>query len=208
MIQVINNNMRRQQDWLAAMRAEAANLERSGKPVPRHLVDSISKTERSIRDAYAAISAREAQKETIREKFDEDLKRFRRLRERGGQQAEHGDVALRPILHTVVTCEGAAECDRLWERATAYVREQTPSEFQSAGPDLLMSAAPAQETDIRLILTRIGNVEGEGASLFLDLHCPASLRSQKTCRHLDARRIIDGFRVAVERQDSASLAHP
>ena len=49
-IQVARGNIRRQQDWLRNLRADAANLERAGKPVPQHMTESIGKTERFIRD--------------------------------------------------------------------------------------------------------------------------------------------------------------
>ena len=77
------SNIRRQKDALRALLAlgtDAANLERTGKPVPRSQGDSIGKAELAILDAYSEILDREQHKQEINASFAADLKRFRQLK--------------------------------------------------------------------------------------------------------------------------------
>jgi hypothetical protein len=203
MIRVTKNDIRRQQEWLSRLRTEAANLERSGKRIPKQLSDSISSSERSIRDAYGAIADREEQKKAIRDSFERDLDRFRQLRNLNKPPKPEQEDAPRPALHNIVTCGDAAECDRLWEKAVAYVRQQATTGVQTSGPNVLITAPPTTGGEISLILSRINDEVGDGASLFLDLQCQSSLRGEKTCQSQRARDIILGFHPALTTQDTS-----
>jgi hypothetical protein len=203
MINVTKNNVRRRQEWLAGLRAEAANLERTGKPVPQRLDDNIAQTERAIRDAYATIVDREEQKESIRFSFEQDLARFRQLKGLPATQSpiQAGDT--RPVLDNIVTCANPKECSRLWSKATAYVREHATTPVQTSGANIFITALPTREQDIGLILSRINDEEGPGASLFLDLQCERSLRGERMCESEQAQSITDGFRSAIVDVDAA-----
>jgi hypothetical protein len=201
MIDVTKNNIRRQQEWLAGLLTDAANLERTGKAVPQHLSDNISQTERSIRYAYSTIVDRENQKKSIRTSFDQDLLRFRQLKHLPASGSRIKARETRPILHNIVTCSGPEECADLWNKATAYIRRNATTPVQTRGENIFITAPPATEQDISLILTRIDEKDGVGASLFLDLQCERSLRGEKMCEGPQARGIIEGFRPALAGED-------
>ena len=200
-INVTKNKARRQQEWLAGLRSEAGDLERTGKPVPRHLSDNIDQTERAIRDAYAIILDREAQKNSIRSSFEQHLIRFRQLKNLPETDASELAQDPRPILHNIVTCAVPEECSRLWEKSTDYVREHASTSVQDSGENIFITAPPASEHDISLILSRINDKEGPGASLFLDLQCHRSVRGQQKCQGQQAQDIIQGFRSAIMGED-------
>lgn len=197
MIQVTRNDVRRQQQWLAGQRTEAANLERTGKPVPQNLSDGIASTERSIRDAYATIIEREAQKEAIRTSFDHDLARFRQLHDLPPSPAGSDAQETRPVIQNIVTCSGRVQCNLLWQDAITYVREHATTQVQANSDILLITAPPTGEQDVSLILSRINDKSGDGATLFLDVQCKSSQRGQETCRGSQARGIVEGFRPAM-----------
>lgn len=204
MIGVTKNNVRRKQEWLAGLRAEAGNLERVGQSVPKHLIDNIAQTERAIRDAYATIVEREQQKKSIRSSFERDLARFRQLKNLPETESPiQAEDAARPVLHNIVTCSSLDECGSLWSKATAYVRKHATTPVQTGGANIFITAPPAGEQDISLILSRIDDKVGPGASLFLDLQCKRSLLGREMCESDDAQRIIEGFRTAIVGGDAA-----
>jgi hypothetical protein len=203
MIRGIKNNVRRQQQWLARLRGEAANLERTGKPVPTHLSDNIAQTARAIRDAYSTIIDREKQKNSIRASFAQDLKRFRQLKDLPEPESRIPAEDIRPTLQNIVTCSTRNECNRRWHKAIAYVRKHTTTTVQTRGANILITAPPASGQDFSLILSRIEDKEGPGASFLLDLQCKSSLRGEKMCNSERAKRIIEGFRPAIVDGDSA-----
>ena len=55
MIQVTKGSLRRQQDWLAQLRGEAAELERAGEPLPDQLRGRIAATEHALNQTMAKI---------------------------------------------------------------------------------------------------------------------------------------------------------
>jgi hypothetical protein len=197
MIEVTRNNVGRQQRALAKLRSEAADLERAGKPLPQRLTRGITDMERAIQDAYAGILDRQAQKKSIYEKFDKDLARFRQLKRLPMRQEELDENAPRLVLDNIVLCSGANECDRLWDKAVSYVRQNVATPVPPSNSTILITAPPAAAEQISMILSRIQNKKDAGATLFLDLQCQHTARGERACKSEEAKKLIQGFRSAV-----------
>lgn len=196
-IGVARGNIRREQERLAQLRSEAADLERAGRPIPPHMDEGIAKTERAIRDAYTSIVERERQKEEIRVAFDRDHKRFRQLKEIPEDEAQLPVDPSRPALSNLVSCAGREQCARLWARAVAYVREHATTPVQTAGLNILITAAPKSPDDLSLALSLIQDQGEETASLFLDMQCKNQGSADLDCEEERVQRVLDGFRQAV-----------
>lgn len=202
-INVTKNNIRRQQKWLSGQRSEAADLERTGRPVPQYKREKIAQAESAMRDAYATILDREALKDSIRSSFEQNLVRFRQLKNLPESGAPPVARHPKPVRHNIVACADAEECSRLWNKSTDYVRRHASTAVQTSGEKLIITAPPAGAQDIGLVLARIDDKEGPGASLFLDLQCERSLGGEERCRSQEAQDIIQGFRAAIEGDDAA-----
>jgi len=196
-IGVARGNIRREQERLAQLRSEAADLERAGRPIPPPMDEGIAKTERAIRDAYTSIVERERQKEEIRVAFDRDHKRFRQLKEIPEDEAQLPVDPSRPALSNLVSCAGREQCARLWARAVAYVREHATTPVQTAGLNILITAAPKSPEDLSLALSLIQDQGEETASLFLDMQCKNQGSADLDCEEERVQRVLDGFRQAV-----------
>lgn len=196
-IGVARGNIRREQERLAQLRSEAADLERAGKPIPTHLEEGIAKSERAIRDAYSSIVERERQKEEIRVDFERDHKRFRQLKEIPDDVAQVPEDPSRPAVSNLVGCASRAQCARLWARAVAYVREHATTPVQTAGPNILITAAPKTSEDLSLSLSLIPDHGEESGSLFLDMQCKNTGSADLDCKEERVLRVLDGFRRAV-----------
>jgi hypothetical protein len=207
MIQFKKGNIRRQQDWLTKLRADAADLERKGKPVPDQLKERIISTEGAIEDALAAIVEREQQKQQIRKKFDRDLKRLRQLKNLPpGAAPQEAVAARRPELDNLVECLDRASCEKLWQRALSYVRRHATMPIESLGTDVAITEAPKDRDDIALTVSRIWRHDGEGASIFLDVQCRSYSPGQdQACRTEARSRVLNGFRSALESDDDISV---
>jgi Domain of unknown function (DUF4124) len=196
-IGVARSNIRREQEKLAQLRTEAADLERAGKPIPPHLEEAMAKAERAIRDAYGTIVERERQKEAIRVEFDRDHRRFSQLKDIPEDRTETTEESSRPALGNLVTCSGKEQCVRLWERAVAYVREHATTPIRTSGPSILITGSPKTAEDLSLALSLIPDPSGGPASLFLDMQCKSPGSADLDCGEERMRRVLDGFRRAV-----------
>jgi len=196
-IQVTKGNARRQQDWLARLRSEAADLERAGEPVTEQLEERISGTERSIKQSMAAVVQREQQKQEIRESFSRDLKRFLQLKDLPESSAERESLAQTPMLENLVECNDRQECDLLWQRAQAYLKRYATLPIEITTDDVIVTAAPSTDAEVGLTVSRIWDKEQPGGLIFLDLQCSSYTSSIKICRTDDRLKILDGFRAAL-----------
>ena len=65
---------------LEQLHAQAAGLERSGKPITPELKSKIAKVEKQLQDSHAFIDKRRLQKAELAAQFEKDLARYRELK--------------------------------------------------------------------------------------------------------------------------------
>ena len=79
-IRVTNGRIEKLKQRLAETNRRAANLERSGRPVPAELTRQIKDAHNQIQQNLDYIENRKLEQQAIREKFEVDIKRFRELK--------------------------------------------------------------------------------------------------------------------------------
>lgn len=198
MIQVTKGSVRRQQDWLTKLRAEAAELERAGEPLSEQLQDRIATAERTLNQAMATILEREQQKQEIRETFARDLKRFRQLKDIAEEAPQAEEVRQPTELANLIECRNKAECERLWQQALHYLRQHATVPIETAGDDVAMTQPPLSIKDIALTVSRIWDQDRGSAVIFLDLQCRSYSTSADSCRTEPRREVLNAFRSTLE----------
>lgn len=78
-IRVTNGRTEKLKLRLNELKTRAANLERSGKPVPEKLNTEIRETRQQIAYNFTYVKSRNGDKNLIREQFEKDIARFREL---------------------------------------------------------------------------------------------------------------------------------
>jgi hypothetical protein len=79
LIQLTNSRINSMQKRLGELTSDAAEFERSGKPLPEGLVNQMKNIQEQIQQNEAFAKQKEKEKNQIAQKFDEDLKRYREL---------------------------------------------------------------------------------------------------------------------------------
>jgi hypothetical protein len=198
MVKLTRSNILRLQARLHDLRAAAANLERTGKPIPPQLNQNIGKTEQSIRDAYAVVVDQEQQKQKTLATFASDVKRFRILKGISDTSDEpEQDSKPDPLLKNLIPCVDADTCDRLWAKASAYLRQHASTPIQASASKQVMIVQPNGTDDISLTLSRILDKQGTGGSLFIDAQCNTTANQDTTCTTQEKQRLMNGLHDAV-----------
>ncbi|TCK17120.1 uncharacterized protein DUF4124 [Thiogranum longum] len=78
-IRVTNGRIQKMRQRLATQKKRAAVLERSGKPVPESIAQQINEARDQIRHNIEYIENRRVAQQTIRDKYELDIRRFREL---------------------------------------------------------------------------------------------------------------------------------
>lgn len=79
-IRLTNARIEKLKQKLAELNRRAADMERSGKPVPSHLTKQINEARGQIEHNLAYIKNRQQDKKIIGEQFEADIRRFRELK--------------------------------------------------------------------------------------------------------------------------------
>ncbi|WP_200283556.1 DUF4124 domain-containing protein [Rhabdochromatium marinum] len=200
MIQQLKGNIRRLQNRINRLQSDAAELERAGKPVYPQLERNIAATKENIQSDLAVILRHERTKQGIYEQFAEDMERFRRLKNVRElvQKEDKRNILLG--LDNLVPCANDRECDLLWGQAVGYVEANATQPIESLSDTVVITAAPQDEGDISLIVSRIPNDPKHpeaNAVLFLDLQCLSYLQAASACRTDQRLEVLEGFRTAL-----------
>jgi hypothetical protein len=198
LIDVTRGTIAKQQERLTEMQRQAADTERQGKPVPRKQIEDMDALRSLIDDGYAAIVKNEQSRQAIIDKHDRDLKRFRQLKtpEKAEEDAPQAKVRV-ALLDTVVGCKDAAECDRYWTKAEAYVRANATTMVRMTGKSIFATSPPNDDAEYSLTLSRLPDRDGSGVRLFLDLQCRDTIQGREFCAGPRVKKVRDGFRAAV-----------
>ena len=209
-IQIDRNNIYRLKLKLADMQKNAADAERQGHNVSDSYLKEIENTRKMLKEGHANIIRKEQHKESIKEKHNADLQRFRELkhlREPGNLTENTDDKKRVTLLETVVICDEDSQCDNLWAKAESYVRRHATTRLQLLADSIIMTAAPFKDDDITIAVSRIVEPDTPGARLFMDLQCKDSPRGKDFCLTPEVEQIRTGFREFLDGKEE-SLAAP
>lgn len=195
MIQIAISNIKQVKAQLLNMQNSAASWERQGKKPSKKLLGEIASSRQHLKDSYATIINREKDKEKIRHKAQQDLKRFLELKKLRSEQApDSAKKAIASQLDYVVVCPDAQTCNSYWEKAVDYVLKNTTTKIKIMGDSVIITAPPISETDISITLSRIARKKAQGEHLFFDLQCKSSPLGKKFCDSDQVASIRSGFR--------------
>lgn len=79
-IRLTNKSMNTAEERLSQLRKQAANLERTGKPVNEKLTQDIQQAQAQVKEYEEFVTNRRTEEEKIHDKFETDLQRYRQLR--------------------------------------------------------------------------------------------------------------------------------
>jgi hypothetical protein len=194
------NEIRRLKTRLSDFQATAAAAERTGKQLNEKQQANLDSTQRSIERSYAIILSKEDEKKATLEGYEQDLTRFRKLRQGAMRSANADRIAeseYPDLVDTAVRCEDPNACNRLWKTAQAYARHHATTPVDLAGDRILVTAPPRELRDISITVSRLPDREGIGERIFMDVQCANFTEGREFCRGPVVTKIRNQFKVAL-----------
>lgn len=201
-IQLTHGEIRRLKSRLSDFQAAAAAAERSGKPLTAQQKANLDTTQRSIEKSYAIILGKEDEKRMTIDRYEQDLERFRQLRQSSARATDGERVKTSEIpdlVDTAVRCRDDAECGRLWLIAQEYARANATTPVDLAAERILVTAPPRAIRDISITVSRLEDPSQGGERIFMDVQCAGFTEAREFCRGPEVSRIRSGFRAALLR---------
>ncbi|MEO5342837.1 MAG: DUF4124 domain-containing protein [Gammaproteobacteria bacterium SHHR-1] len=189
-IKILRTSLRYAQERLARLKTRAG-----AKPNKKAQAD-IDKLEGQIKRNYGDIIVLERQKQDIRTRYAGELSRYRELknpRQASPQQSIAETLQESPLvqLDNLLICDG--DCDALWQRVEAFVRQNSGTAIEVAGDRVIMAKPPSKDQDIALTASRNQHADGS-EEIFLDLQCRDTLAGAERCAGEQAKALLQAFR--------------
>ncbi len=176
---------------LFEMQERAAELERSGKPLPANLTKSIADSQKQIVDNLEIVGAFRDEKRVVQEQFKSDLIRFKELKAK--QLVNRNLTNLnRQFAKQIYTCNGQIECNKAWQLSQLFAHEHATGKLEIITDTLILSSKPRQENDISLSLARIPEKE-DRMQIVLEVDCFDSDQGNALCESLTVEEMKQEF---------------
>lgn len=198
-IRLARNNIETQKSHLADLQQRAADQERKGEEVSQSTLDRIEKLRKGLKENYELILRKKQEQEAILKEFQNKLERYRMLKNPSSAPTapiQDKKPAI-TLLDTMVLCNEQAACDTFWSRAQEYLRKNAVTPIQISSDSIVTTAAPANDDQFSITVSRTTRPNENFTRIFLDLQCKDSSMGDVLCKSERTQKIRDGFRPAL-----------
>jgi len=199
-IRLNHAEIRRLKSRLSEFQTLAAAAERGGKQLTAQQKANLESTQRSIERSYEVILGKEDEKRTTIAYYEQDLARFRLLRQGAAPALNANKIAeseYPDLVDTAVRCQDEARCERIWQLAQEYARQHATTPVDLAGERILVTAPPRQLRDISITVSRLQDHNNGGERIFMDVQCVNFTEGKEFCRGPEVSAIRGNFRQAI-----------
>ena len=200
----LEGNIERYETQLSQQQLQAANHERNAQKVPEKLLVDIRSTREQIVLSSQEVTRHEVKRQEIEKDFSADIARFEFLTR--GYNVVKTPVDSQSFSSTnnelgLFVCQDAQECEKAWKIAGEFVNKYATTSRDVETEKLIMSAAPFNDGDMSLSVSRL--MLGDGQQIFLDIRCKSSGLGKELCASDKAKTIRRGFASYIQLQLSS-----
>jgi hypothetical protein len=202
LIRITSSNINGLRQSLSQVAGQAAEYERSGRPVPDRLRKRMNELRERIRQNEKFIEERRAEQDDIRLQFERDIERFRELKARKTAppkpkrpKPEQRTVAqdLQESEGAVVVCKNEIACEKAWALAQLFARKFATQRIQLVTEALIVTFDPEDRDDIAMMVARYPEKD-KGARLVLEVICQDSEAGREFCATPTVQRLKSDFK--------------
>lgn len=199
----VQGNLKRYEQQLSQQLQEAATHERNASKLPQKLLDEIEATKRQIEQAKIEIVRHETEQQLVQKEFQANMARFQFLTQNASDaKAARGNLAANNANNELglFVCQSAEQCLQAWQISAEFVAKFSTTGQDVINENLIMRAAPVNDSDISLSISRLQEKEQR---IFLDIRCKNSSSGQELCASDKAQTIRRSFASYIQSQLSS-----
>jgi len=194
-IKVAENSIQSQQSLFASYTKKAANIERSGKPLPKALKEQIAANRNKVKMLKERIKSLENDKKEIHKKFSHDTDRFTVRKVRNLTMTLANQEKARKLNSIQVTCNNQKECNQMWQKAINFSRKKTDLPVIFHTKNVHTTISPKKESDIAIIISRVENQanNAKGEKITFQARCYPSRKGETLCNSKIITNLLESF---------------
>jgi len=184
-IKVSENSIQSQDSIFKNYTKKAANIERSGKPLPKGLKDQIASNRNKVKKLQDRIKTLENEKKEIHKKFSHDTDRFTTRKVKNLTMTLASLEKSRQLNSIQVKCSDKKNCHNMWQKAIKFTRKNSDLPVIFDTKAVYTTVSPKAENDIALIISRVENKvnnQVKGEKITLQARCYPSRKGESLCK--------------------------
>ncbi len=184
---------------LEDMQRRAADLERTGRPIPKALQDNIIEQQKQIADRERNKAIIEEERQRVMEAFENDMVRFKELQaKRMAHRFQNQKSDNTPDNVLMMACSSREECHNIWQLAQVYAQNNASGRLEVVTDTIILTSAPKSDSEIGISFSKLPS--RNDTQIILEVSCNDSEAGEQLCSSSEARKVLDGFQSFVDKQ--------
>ena len=198
-IRLAYKNIERLKIRLAQQKKKAADLERKGQVIPAKMEKAINNIRQQIKHNYAQILREGENKEKVRQQYNQDLERFRKLKqlEQTKSIESENKQKFNALVRTAIACTDDVDCDAVWKKAKEYARKNATTPVYVDSDQIFITQPPKKPSDLSVTVSRLRAKKDQPEIVFLDVQCKSRTIKEPWCKTPKAQQMREQFRSVV-----------
>lgn len=184
---------------LEDMQRRAADLERTGRPIPQALQENIIEQQKQIADRERNKAIIEEERQRVMAAFEKDMVRFKELQAKRmahrfqNQKSDNG-----PDNVLMMACSSREECHNIWQLAQVYAQNNASGRLEVVTDTIILTSAPKSDSEIGISFSKLPS--RNDTQIILEVSCNDTEAGEQLCGSSEARKVLDGFQDFVNKQ--------
>ncbi|MEE4245380.1 MAG: hypothetical protein V2I33_08210 [Kangiellaceae bacterium] len=184
---------------LEDLQRQAADFERTGKRIPKQILDGIDNTQKEIAKRERNKSIIEQDAEIVRGRFARDMQRFQELQaQRLANRFKNDENRDKRNNMTMLTCKQDRRCRDIWQLAQIYAQKHASGRLEVTTDTLILTSAPTKDDEIGVSFSRLPTKTE--TQIILEVSCNPGEGGDKVCSSSEVRQIVRGFEKFISKQ--------
>ncbi len=184
---------------LEDMQRRAADLERTGRPIPKALQDNIIEQQKQIADRERNRAIIEEERQRVMSAFEKDMVRFKELQaKRMAHRFQNQQSDNTPDNVLMMACSSREECHNIWQLAQVYAQNNASGRLEVVTDTIILTSAPKSDSEIGISFSKLPS--RTDTQIILEVSCNDTEAGEQLCASSEARKVLDGFQSFVQKQ--------
>ncbi len=201
--QVLDNMLKRKQEYLKQQQSKVAELEIKNKKVSNEILTNITETKTEIKQIQADINQKVSGKKSIATEFNANIERFKFLMASKNNpkttQVKQTETEKAVDKLGLFNCKSDSECQQAWKASRKFVLNHSNTKISIDTAQLLMTQVPNTPTQLSLSVSKSKEEDSNKYQIFLDISCENSPAGQALCLSSKAVQLRASFNPIIKR---------
>jgi hypothetical protein len=192
---IIESTVELKKQEFGSLVRQAANIERSGKTIPKHLFKKLDRARTTLRNTQNQITNQLIETTKIKKIFSHDVERFTLLQTKSIRYSLNSPRQAKKLHAARLSCLNPNQCDSHWQKANEFIQQFATTTVLYSTERIIVTNVPKKFQDIAMSLSLLeGTTLDSDRVLILQIRCNREREGREFCDSREISSLLKEFK--------------